>query len=198
MFYMKLKNVRMCLLGGLIVVVGACTNDSTSTDDSMIRDSETSITVASSIPAESGEGVGSTSMPAGSSLPSIEVPAEALQYETELGSLIRKDSCDFGTEAMTWVANPDLDTSLKYTKALLERLGAYRESILDYVDEASVLAEYQSHIDEGTTATKKLLTAITTQDPTGFTAVGETINALQQSDKAIRVHFGLPLTAPCP
>lgn len=182
----------MFLLGGLIVVVGACTNDSTSTDDSASTNSETSITVASS------EGVGSTSMPAGGSLPSIEVPVEAIRYETELGALIRKDSCDFGTEARTWVANPDLDTSLKYTKALLERLGAYRESILDYVDEASVLAEYQSHIDEGTTATKKLLTAITTQDPTGFTAVGETINALQQSDKAIRVHFGLPLTAPCP
>jgi hypothetical protein len=191
MFYMKLKNTRMFLLGGLIVVVGACTNDSTSTDDSASTNSETSITVASS------EGVGSTSMPAGGSLPSIEVPVEAIRYETELGALIRKDSCDFGTEARTWVANPDLDTSLKYTKALLERLGAYRESILDYVDEASVLAEYQSHIDEGTTATKKLLTAITTQDPTGFTAVGETINALQQSDKAIRVHFGLPLTAPC-
>ena len=192
MFYMKLNNTRMFLLGGLIVVVGACTNDSTSTDDSASTNSETSITVASS------EGVGSTSMPAGGSLPSIEVPVEAIRYETELGALIRKDSCDFGTEARTWVANPDLDTSLKYTKALLERLGAYRESILDYVDEASVLAEYQSHIDEGTTATKKLLTAITTQDPTGFTAVGETINALQQSDKAIRVHFGLPLTAPCP
>jgi hypothetical protein len=191
MFYMKLNNTRMFLLGGLIVVVGACTNDSTSTDDSASTNSETSITVASS------EGVGSTSMPAGGSLPSIEVPVEAIRYETELGALIRKDSCDFGTEARTWVANPDLDTSLKYTKALLERLGAYRESILDYVDEASVLAEYQSHIDEGTTATKKLLTAITTQDPTGFTAVGETINALQQSDKAIRVHFGLPLTAPC-
>lgn len=179
-------------------MVGACTNDSTSTDDSASTSSETSITVASSIITESSEGVGSTSMPAGSSLPSVEVPVEAIRYETELGALIRKDSCDFGTEARTWVANPDLDTSLAYTKALLERLGTHREAILDYVDEASVLAEYQAHIDEGTTATKKLLTALTTQDPTGFTAVGETINALQQSDKAIRVHFGLPLTAPCP
>lgn len=197
MLYMKLKNIYMFLLGGLIVVVGACTNDSTSTDDSVRTNSETSITVASSITTDSSEGTGLPGMPAGSILPSIDVPVEAIRYETELGELIRKDSCNFGTEARTWVANPDLDASLKYTKALMERLGTYREAILDYVGESNVVAEYQTHIDNGTTATTKLLAALVSQDPTGFSAIVETIDALQESDKVIRVHFGLPLTAPC-